>query len=155
MRDKEGRSLRTRCFEMFEQGQRPAAVAEELSIKAPTVCRYFRDWQRLGPNFKRLYAFNKELFKKNDADRYRNIESFARRLGITKEQFQAILSQPHGLRQFVTGKLHFPVQAEADHKRHLALELSLLLSDHLINNNGRFHDVYFALKLFAREPTRS
>jgi hypothetical protein len=150
-RDQEGKSLRVRCFAHFDQGQRPAQVAKEFSIKEPTVCRYFRDWQRLGPNFEKQYAYVKGLFKKTAPDRDRNIELFAGKLGIPKEQFEAILSQPHGLRRFLTGKLYFPIQAQAAHKMSVSLQLGLLFSDHLIKNGGKFEDVCLALKRYMRE----
>jgi hypothetical protein len=150
-RDREGLSLRARCFELFEQGKRPVAVAEELKMKETTVCRYFRDWKRLGPNFELQYAYVKGLFKKTAPDREKSIELFARAYGIQKEQLEAILSQSHGLRRLVTGKFYFPAHADADHKRHMALELALLISDHLIKHGGKFEDVYFALKRYMRE----
>ena len=149
-RDQEGRSLRARCFKMFEERQRPAQVAEELGMEEPTVCRYFRDWQRLGPNFARKYAFVQELFRKSP-DRERNIELYAKMLGISSEQFEAVLSQPHGLRQMLTGKLYFPAQAGAAHKMSISLELGILFSDHLIKNAGKFEDVCFALERYMQE----
>jgi hypothetical protein len=142
-RDSEGRSLRARCFELFEEGKRPVAVAEELGIKKTTVFRYFHDWQRLGPDFDKQYAFVKALFKKDTPDRDNNIEIFSR-----------ILSKPHGLRRFLTGKLNFPVNADADHKRNMALQLGSLISDHLINNGGKYEDVCYALQHYMREYKR-
>jgi hypothetical protein len=133
-RDREGRSLRTRCFEMFEEGKRPVAVAEELKMKETTVFRYFRDWQRLSPDSKRRCAFVKQLFRKDAPDRENNVEIFSRMLGIEKEEFEAILSRPHGLRQLVTGKLSFPLNAEVDRKRHVIFELAVLFADHVVEN---------------------
>jgi hypothetical protein len=153
-RDQEGSSLRTRCFEQFDQGKRPAAVAAELQANMSTTCRYFRDWQRLGPNFALQYAFAKELFKKTAPDRDKNIELFARMLGISQEQMEAVLSHPHGLRRFLTGKLYFPIQADADHKRHIALQLGVLFSEYLIGNKGKFSDVFSALHRYLMENGR-
>jgi hypothetical protein len=150
-RDGEGLSLRARCFELFEQGKRPAIVAEELHIKAPTVCRYFRDWKRLGPNFEQQYDYVRSLFKKTAPYRDKNMELFARAWGIEKEQLETILIQPHGLRRLLTGKYYFPAHSDADHKRHIALELASLISDYLIKNRGQFEDVYFALKRYMQE----
>ena len=76
-------------------------------MKETTVFRYFRDWKRLGPNFEQQYAYVQSLFNKTAPDRDKNIELFARAWGIEKEQFETILSQPHGLRRFMTGKLSF------------------------------------------------
>ena len=106
--DEEGLSLRAKCFELFELRKRPTVVAEELKMNETTVCRYFRDWKRLGPNFERKYAFIKSLFKKNAPDRDKNIELFARAWGIAKEHLEGILSRPHGLRRLMTGKFYFP-----------------------------------------------
>jgi hypothetical protein len=153
-RNKEGLSLRARCFELFEQDQRPAEVAEELKMERATVYRYYRDWKRLGPNFETQYAYVKSLFTKTAPDRDKNIELFAKACGISEEEFEAILSQPYGLRRFLTGKIYFPVQADADHKRHIALELTILMSDLLAKEGGKFSDIYFAFKRYMHEARR-
>ena len=153
-RDGEGRSLRARCFELFERGKRPVEVARELNMDEPTACRYYRDWKRLGPNFERLYAYVQSLLGKTAPDREKNIELFARSCGISKKEFEDILSRPHGLRRFLTGKFHFPIHIDADHKRYIALELALLISDHLIKHKGKFVDIYFALKRYMHEAKK-
>ena len=153
-RDQEGKSLRSRCIERFNQNRRPAEVAKELNMPPATAQRYFRDWKILGPNFERLYAFVKGLFKKTNPEREKNIDLFALTLGIKKEQFEVVLLQPHGLRRFLTGKLYFPVQAEADHKLHIALALGLLVADHLGKNGGKYEDIYHSLQRFMVENQR-
>jgi len=153
-RNERGLSLRARCFELFEQNKRPAAVGEELKMEETTVCRYFRDWKRLDPSFELQYTYVQSLFKKTAPDREKNIELFARACGIPKEQFETILSQPHGLRRFMTGKFYFPAHANADHKRSMAMELALLISDQLTKNGGKLEDVYFALKRYMQENMR-
>jgi len=153
-RDQQGRSLRARCFERFEQGQRPAAVAMELNMKETTVFRYFTDWKRLGPNFDKQYSFVKQLFKKTAPDRDKSIESYARVLGIEKEQFEAILEKPQGLKQFLAGRLYFPIMVDADHKRHMSLQLGILIAEHLINKGGEFQDVYLALRTLLQKNKR-
>jgi hypothetical protein len=77
-RDEEGLSLRTRCFELFKQGKRPAEVAGELKMKKNTAFRYFRDWRRGGPSIDRQYAFAKQLFKKEAPERDSNVEIFSK-----------------------------------------------------------------------------
>jgi hypothetical protein len=154
-RDESGKSLRARCFELFEEGKRPVEVAEELKVKVPTVCRYFRDWQRLGPDFKKQYAFLKEMFKKTAPDRSHDVQLFSQMLRIDEEQFEAILSRPHGLKQLLTGKLYFPVQADADHKRHIVLALAVLIAEHVIDKRGKFEDIYFALRALMQENMKN
>jgi len=150
-RDEAGFSLRARCFVLFEGGKRPLEIVEELKMERNTVCKYFRDWERLGPNFERQFAFVKQLFKKEAPDRDSNIEIFSKMLGIEKEQFETILSEPYGLRRFLSGKFYFPVSSDADHKMHVTLELAVLFSDHLIRKAGKFEDVYSALKRYMQE----
>jgi len=139
---------------MFEQGKRPVEVTEELKMGETTVFRYFRDWRRLGPNFERSFSYIKSLISKTAPERDKNIELFARVCRISKEQFEAILSQPHGLRRLMTGKYHFPAHVDIDHKRHKSLELAVLISDHLVDNRGNFEDVYFALKQYIQEARK-
>lgn len=150
-RDEAGLSLRARCFKLFEQGKRPVGVAGELKMEKTTVYRYFRDWKRFGPNFERRYAYVQSLFSKTAHDRDNNIELFARVCRISKEEFETILSQPHGLRRFLSGKFNFPINADVDHKRHVALELAVLISDHLITDGGNFEDVYFTIKRYLHD----
>jgi hypothetical protein len=152
-RDHDGHSLRSRCFERFGQGQRPSAVAAELKANESTVQRYFRDWKQIGLDFKKEYAFAKELFKKTNRERNKNIELFAGMLKIKKEELETILSQPHGLRRLITGKLYFPVQAENDHRQHLALAVAILLTEHL-THGGQFEDVLLALRRYMHENRR-
>ena len=154
-RDGRGRTLRQRCFELFDEGMRPVEVAKELRMKISTVNKYFQQWKQLGPNFEKQYAYVKGLFTKTAPDRDYNIGLFAGACGISKEEFETILAKPHGLRRFMTGKFYFPVSADADHKLHVALKLSLLLSDHLIKNGGKFEDVRYAFERWMKENQES
>jgi hypothetical protein len=147
--DEIGRSARSQCFEMFAEKVPLHEIAEKTGVKVDTVRRYHQQWKK-DPGFERRYIFAKTLFKKNAPDRDSNIELFAKGFGIPEDQLEAILSLPHGLRRLMTGKYYSPARAEADHKMHMALELSLLISDHLVTNRGKFEDVYFALKRYMQ-----
>ena len=149
-RDRDGLSLRARCFTLFDQGKRPVKVAEEMKMKETTVNRYFRDWKRLGPDFERTYAYVQSLFKKSAPNRDKNIELFAGQLGISNQQFTDILSQPHGLRRLMTGKIKLSVRDIESHKLSVALELAILISDHLTKKGGRFEDVYFTFERWLK-----
>ncbi len=107
-------------------------------------------WKK-NPDFDRLYTYIKSLFSKTSPDRDKNIELFAKTCGIEKEEFETLLSQPHGLQRLMTGKIYLSAHADADHKRSLALELALLFSDHVINNGGKFEDIYFGIKYYIQE----
>ena len=149
-RDAEGFSLRARCFAEFDEGKRPAEVAKELKANESTVQRYFRDWKQIGLDFKKEYAFTKELFKKTNPDRDKNIGLFAGMLKINKEEFETILSQPHGLHRLITGKLYFPAQAEKDHRLHVALKVAMEIAEHL-THGGQFEDLLLALRRYMHE----
>jgi hypothetical protein len=148
--DEKGRSARTRCFEMFAEKVPLDEIAEKVGVKVDTVRRYHQQWKK-DPDLERRYTYVKSLFKKTTPDREYNIELFARAWGIPKEQLETILSQPHGLRRLMTGKFYFPAHADADHKRHMALELALIVSDHLTKDAGKFEDVYFAFQRWMKE----
>ena len=144
-RDERGRSLRKRCFEYFDDGMRPAEVIEEMKMKKSTVDTYFRDWKRLGPNFKRQYDFIKNtLLKKDSEDREYNLDLFSRVFGITQEELENILLKPSGLKRLLTGKFRFPAHADADRKRQVALEAGLAISDYLLHYGGKIEDLLFA-----------
>jgi hypothetical protein len=150
-RDERGLSLRERSFDLFVLGKRPAEVAVALKAKEATVFRYYLDWKKLGPNFDQQYAYVKSLFSKNSPDRDKNLELFFRVCGISKEQLEAILSTPYGLRRFLTGKLYFPIQADADHKRSVSLKIGVLISDRLVKDKANFEDIYFALDRYIEQ----
>ena len=148
--DEEGRSARSRCFEMFAEKIPLQDVAKKADVKVDTVRRYHQQWKK-DPGLERRYAYVKSLFNKTAQDRDKNVDLFARACGIEKEMLETILSQPHGLRRLMTGKFYFPAPADADHKRHVALEMALLISDHLIKNGGKFWDVYIAFERYMQE----
>ncbi|MFC2038367.1 hypothetical protein ACFLUG_01155 [Chloroflexota bacterium] len=149
--DDNGQSLRTRCFQRFDEGGRPVEVARELEMKVKTAERYFQDWKAIGPNFEERHSFVKELFKKDNPDRDSNLEMYASVWGIKKEELETILAQPNGLKRLMTGKFYLPGHANADYKRHVALEVALLISDHLIKNGGKFADVLYAFERLMKE----
>lgn len=152
--DEKGKSARSRCFEMFRDNTPSSEIAKIVGVKIETVRRYHQQWKK-NPNFEQQHAYFKELLKKTAPDRERTIELCAKACGITKEQTEIILSQPHGLRRLMSGMFYFPGQADADHKRYVALELVFLISDHLIKRGGNFEDVYFAFRRWLRESQES
>jgi len=152
--DERGKSARRRCFEMFVDKTPFSEIAQIVGVKIETVRRYHQQWKK-NPNFEQQHAYFKELLKRTAPDRERTIELCARACRITKEQTETILSQPHGLRRLMSGMFYFPGQADADHKRYVALELVLLISDYLIKRGGNFEDVYFAFQRWLQERQES
>ncbi len=149
--DDRGQSLRTRCFQLFSEGERPVEVAKELEMKEATAKRYFQQWKKLGPDFERMYIFTKGLFKRTAPDRDSNLSLFAKAYGIPKEELETLLSRPHGLRRLLTGKFYFSAHAGADHKLHIVLEVALFFSDYLTKNGGKIADVCYAFERWMKE----
>jgi len=150
MFDEKGKSARSRCFEMFRDKIPLSEIAQEVGVKIQTVRRYHLQWKK-NPNFESQYAYFKRLLKKNSPDRERTIELCAKACGITKEKFESILSQPHGLRQLIMGKLYFPGHSDADHKLYVVFEVAMAISDHLDKNGGQLDDVLFAIRRWMKE----
>ena len=76
--DDRGQSLRTRCFQLFDELMRPVEVTRELGMKESTAERYFYDWKGIGPNFERKYSYVQGLLKKTNPNRGETIRLFAK-----------------------------------------------------------------------------
>ncbi|HEY95180.1 MAG TPA: hypothetical protein G4O15_09625 [Dehalococcoidia bacterium] len=150
-RDWYGRSLRQRCFELFDEGKRPVQVAAELRANKKTVFRYYRQWKKMGPNFEKQLAYVKGLLDKNSPDRDRMLEFFADTAGITVEELLVILSTPHGLRRILTRTMPLPVHKDIAEKRVMALDIAMVVQDHLLNHRGQYEDVLFALNHLMKQ----
>jgi hypothetical protein len=153
-RDERGRSARSRCFEMFADNVPLDQIARDVGIKPETVGRYRLQWRRDRVSIQG-YAYARSLFARANPHRDGNLELFARAWGITKEQLEDTLSQPHGLRRLMTGKIYAPAHEAADRKRHMALELAMLIADHLTKQGGTFEDVHFALTRWMAQNAKN
>jgi predicted transcriptional regulator len=135
---------------MFEEQVPVNEIANQVGVTVDTVRRYHQQWQK-NPNFEQQYIYLKGLIKKTAPDRERTIELIASGCGIPQEQLETILLQPHGLRRLMMGKFYFPAHANADHKKYVALELAILISEYLEKNGGKYEDVYFAFQRWMQE----
>jgi hypothetical protein len=152
-RDEWGTSARARCFEMFEEGVPLPEISRTVGVPLKTVYTYHSQWKR-APHLEVRLAYMGKLLNARNPERECNLALLAQALGIDKEQIETVLSQPYGLKRLATGKLYFPGHQEQDHRRHIALELALFISDHLINGGVEFEDVYNALGRFMKEYRR-
>ena len=131
-RDSRGKSIRQRCFEMFDESVRPVETARMLGFNKGTVMRYFRQWKQLDPNFDKQYEFVKPMFSSDNPNRASNIEHFALLCDISPDEFEAELSKPNGLKRFITGKLKFPGHDERDIRRNKVLEIAIFLDEFIV-----------------------
>jgi hypothetical protein len=129
-------------------------IAKRLGIKLETVHRYHLQWKR-DPGFEQKYLYAKSLFAKNSPYRDKNLDLYSMALGITEEQLETILSQPHGLRRLMSGKIYAPAHETADLKRSIAFELALPIANHLTKHGGSFEDVVFAFEHWMQENMKN
>jgi hypothetical protein len=135
---------------MFEEQVPVNEIANQVGVTVDTVRRYHQQWQK-NPNFEQQYIYLKGLIKKTAPDRERTIELIASGCGIPQEQLETILLQPHGLRRLMMGKFYFPAHANADHKKYVALELAILISEYLEKNGGKYEDIYYAFQRWMQQ----
>jgi hypothetical protein len=149
--DEFGETLRKRCFELFEQGYRPSQVADVLDANLSTVQTYYRQWKKQGPGFEKFYNFVEPLFRKGSSERDNTLAAIARLLQVSREELERVLERPHGLRCFLSGKLRFPLNDEANRKTYMAIQLAMLLSEHLVERQGKFADFCRAMRRLLAE----
>ena len=153
-RDWSGKSLRERCFLEFDEGKRPVVVARELRAKESTVFTYFRQWKRFGPHIRKQIVFIKGLLAENSPDRIRWMTFFAETCGITVEEFQAILSIPHGLRRLLTRTLPLPIHEDIANKRVMALDIAIEIQEHLVKPQGKYEDVLNTVNYLMKQSQK-
>jgi len=153
-RDARGKSARQQCFKLFEDYPAGDIVLEDIAktagVTIETVATYYRQWKK-EPTLEKQLAFAKQLFDKNAPDRDKNLEWFARAFQIPQEELETILHQPHGLRRIMTRKFYFPLQTKADHRRHVAFELAIFLSEQMEKHGGNLEDVKYSFGRWIEE----
>ena len=153
-RDWSGKSLRQRCFEAFDEGKRPIQVVRELRVKESTIFTYFKQWKRFGPHIRKQIVFIKGLLAEGSPDRDRMMAFFAGTCGITIEEFQAILSLPHGLRRLLTRTLSLPVHKDIANKRVVALDAAMAIFDHIAIHGGSYEDVLYTVNHLMKQSQK-
>ena len=115
-----------------------------------TVYKYHQQWNA-SPDLEQSLCYFRWIFHPKAPDYEKSKEVTAIIFGMSKEQLEDILYKPYGLRRLLSNKIFSPAHAEAAHKRHIALELALLIADHLTKDGGKLEDVYLAIKRFMKE----
>jgi hypothetical protein len=135
---------------MFEDKVPLPEIAKTIDVKIDTVRTYYKQWKK-NPDIERHLAYYNWILDKSAPDRERSKEIAASLFGMSKEQLETALQQPYGLRRLLSNKAYSPAHADAAHKRYIALELAMMISDHLLKHGGKFEDVYVALKHWMQE----
>jgi len=139
-RDITGRSGRTRAFDAFEKGKRPAQVAREENIKPKTAYRYFQDWKKLPKNLEMKYKGFKTLTKRGIDFSEGTIELLVKGLGMSEEEVMERLQKPWGLKQLFMGKWPNHAHARRQSKQESRLEAALWIVN-FIERGGNSPDI--------------
>jgi hypothetical protein len=146
--DRQGKSLRKRCFEAFDQGGRPAAVATALKMKRSTAFRYFTSWKRVGPRFEKRYLFVRNALKNDSGLREDILKQISRNLEISRDEVLRRLQQPWGLRQLLTQKFPLFFSPEEESEGEYRLRLGLTVADLFKGRDEHYADFYADLEQF-------
>jgi hypothetical protein len=104
-KDEQGRSLRKRCFTLFQEGKKPREVAILLDMKLDTVNRYYSEWNQCPPGLEVTYRLlEKELKTKKELSP-EIISMISTNRGIPKWEVVQMLSRPNGLKRLIKGDL--------------------------------------------------
>ena len=95
-------SLRKRCFGLFQEGRRPAAVARTTGASPRTVYRYFQDYRAL--HHMLPYSVIRRWVRKNPEFSEKVITMLATTLGMSREEVVARAQKPWGLLQGIRGE---------------------------------------------------
>ena len=103
-RDEYGVSARKRAFKLFDQGLRPAKIAEQVGISKNTCYKYFEDWKNEPHDFNTRYEIMKYSLHRSPALREKLAEAIAEHNGMSVEYVVQKLQTPYGLKQYMKGK---------------------------------------------------
>jgi len=146
--DRQGKSLRKRCFEAFDEGRRPAAVATALKMKRSTAFRYYTSWKRIGPRFDKRYLFARNALKNDSGLREDILKQIAKNLEISRDEVLRRLQQPWGLRQLLTQKFPLFFSPEEESEGEYRLRLGLTVADLFKGRDKHYADFYKDLEQF-------
>lgn len=103
IRDDQGRSLRKRSFEWFEEGHDWQQTAKKFNANPATIRRYYHQWMRTPPNFDVGYANLRKIIR-DPIGRIRFIKETASVLQMTTSAIEQVLKRPWGLRSIMLGR---------------------------------------------------
>jgi transposase len=103
-RDEYGVSARKRAFKLFDQGMRPAKIANQVGVSKDTAFRYFEDWKKQPCDLDTKYTLVKRFFRNNPGALERVAQYISEMYGMSVEKVIEKLQTPHGLKQFVKGE---------------------------------------------------
>lgn len=94
-KDRNQPSLRQRCFDLFQQGQRPSQVYKIVPVSLRTACRYFEDFKKL---YHRVpYSTVRRWLRENPAFSSKTVNLLATSLDMTPAEALSRLEKPWGL----------------------------------------------------------
>ena len=123
-RDEYGRTVRRRCFDAFDKGNRPAEVARSVGISLKTACTYLYQWNKLPKHSEEKYQQMKDTLKAAPYLRERIIRILSEELDMPPSKVRAQIESPWGIKQLVNGKWRALIddkyEKERQHRRKAA-----------------------------------
>jgi hypothetical protein len=104
-KDEKGRSLRKRCFKLFQEGLKPPEAASILQMELTTARRYFSQWNQCPPPFESMYKSMKKELKIGGELSKNIISTISTTLGMPEWEVVQMLSRPNGLKRLIKGDL--------------------------------------------------
>ena len=134
-KDDLGRSIRKRCFELFDLGIRPSEVRKKLNIKFKTACTYYYQWKKQPLGLEMQYPVVRKILKNKQGIRPMLMESIARELGVNQEEAETHLEKPWAIKQAIRGSLRSAIE-EAREKRSRKRKQAAMMIVRLIEEGG-------------------
>jgi len=126
VRGEKKKSIRQTCFDAFDQGQKPVAVAKRLRLKERTALTYYQQWKKGGSRLAERYALMKLLRKAAPEMTLEVVTRLAEELGVPPEVVVERWGKPWGIKKLMLGDWGYrtieEIRTEAETRLYNALE---------------------------------
>ena len=126
VRGESKKSIRQTCFDAFDQGERPAALARRLRLKPRTALTYYQQWKKAGSRHAERYALMKLLKKAAPEMTLEAVTRLAQLLEVPPEAVVERWQKPWGIKKLMLGDWGYrtveEIRTEAETRLYNALE---------------------------------
>jgi hypothetical protein len=129
LRNDRGKTARSRCFEDFDNGDRPAKVAKKEGISQKTAYQYHWQWKKLPKHLNYKYLLVKNRLKSNPKLRENIISKLSIQLSKPEYKIRLWLESPWGIKQLVSGKWGEMLKREKQIEKSRSFKAAMLIVD--------------------------
>ena len=126
VRGESNKSIRQTCFDAFDQGERPVAVAKRLGLKERTALTYFQQWRKAGSRLAERYKLMKALKKAAPEMTLEVVVQLGKELGAPPEEVVKRWEKPWGIKKLMLGDWGYrtveEIRTEAETRLYNAME---------------------------------